>query len=161
MAYRNDSQNNGFDTRTMDVYGYSFPILAGKTLESITLPANADIKILAMDLVFQPKSSGLANGSNLAGSTGTTSVASNTGTTAGETVGASGSETTTTTASSEPTTTTQKPPAERKGRSARSAPRKAVPTHLPRQKVQEGRRRTIRVATDRGKPAVDAENGIR
>ena len=51
MSYRNYSQNNGLQTLTMYAYGYSLPITPGKTLQSVTLPANADIKILSMDLV--------------------------------------------------------------------------------------------------------------
>ena len=51
MSYRNYSQNNGLQTLTMYAYGYSLPITPGKTLQSVTLPANADINILSMDLV--------------------------------------------------------------------------------------------------------------
>ena len=51
MSYRNYSLNNGLQTLTMYAYGYSLPITPGKTLQSVTLPANADIKILSMDLV--------------------------------------------------------------------------------------------------------------
>jgi hypothetical protein len=51
MSYRNYSQNNGLQTLTMYAYGYSLPITPGKTLQSVTLPANTDIKILSMDLV--------------------------------------------------------------------------------------------------------------
>jgi len=51
MSYRNYSQNNGLQTLTLYAYGYSLPITVGKTLQSVTLPANADIKILSMDLV--------------------------------------------------------------------------------------------------------------
>jgi len=51
MSYRNYSQNNGLQTLTMYAYGYSFPITVGKTLQNITLPGNADIKILSIDLV--------------------------------------------------------------------------------------------------------------
>src|SRR5208337_1103937 len=51
MSYRNYSQNNGLQTLTMYAYGYSLPLTVGKTLQSITLPANADIKILSMDMV--------------------------------------------------------------------------------------------------------------
>src|SRR5271165_1407416 len=51
MSYRNYSQNNGLQTLTMYAYGYSLPLTPGKTLQSVTLPANADIKILSMDLV--------------------------------------------------------------------------------------------------------------
>ena len=50
MSYRNYSQNNGLQTLTMYAYGYSLPITPGKTLQSVTLPANADINILSMDL---------------------------------------------------------------------------------------------------------------
>ncbi len=168
MDYRNSTQDggNGRDARSMFVYGYSFELDTSKQVVSVTLPGNSDIKILAMDLVNQPTLSGLANGSNLAGSTGTTSEASNTGTTTGEPFGASASETTTTansetttTANSE-TTTTQKPPAARKGWPSRPARRKVLPIHRPPQQVRDGRH-TIHVAAERGKPAVDAENGIR
>jgi hypothetical protein len=51
MSYRNYSQNNGLQTLPMYAYGYSLPITAGKTLQSVTLPGDGDIKILAMDLV--------------------------------------------------------------------------------------------------------------
>jgi len=51
MSYRNYSQNNGLQTLTMYAYGYSLPITPGKTLQSVTLPTNADIYILSMDLV--------------------------------------------------------------------------------------------------------------
>jgi hypothetical protein len=51
MSYRNYSQNNGLDTRAMYAYGYILPIPAGKTLQSVTLPTNANIMILSMDLV--------------------------------------------------------------------------------------------------------------
>ena len=51
MSYRNYSQNNGLQTLTIYAYGYSLPITPGKTLQSVTLPSNADINILSMDLV--------------------------------------------------------------------------------------------------------------
>src|SRR5208282_1778374 len=51
IPYRNYSQNNGFQSVTMYLYGYSMPVTTGKTLESVTLPSDSDIKILAMDLI--------------------------------------------------------------------------------------------------------------
>ncbi len=51
MTYRNGSQNNSLQSLTLYVYAHNFPIAAGKTLASITLPGNLDIKILAMDLI--------------------------------------------------------------------------------------------------------------
>ncbi|MGC8641638.1 MAG: hypothetical protein ACP5XB_17365 [Isosphaeraceae bacterium] len=79
MTYRNAtvSGGNGRDTRTMYLYGYSFPIAAGEQVFSITLPTNPDIKVFAMNLVY-----GTTQGSP-ARSAGLTGPASNTGTTLG------------------------------------------------------------------------------
>src|SRR5208282_3605860 len=69
MSYRNYSQNNGFQTLTMYVYGYSLPITAGKTLQRVTLPSNADIKILAMDLIAPQSQINLGGQYNMDGLT--------------------------------------------------------------------------------------------
>ena len=52
MGYRNFNQDggNGRDTRSLFVYGYSFALDPTKTVLSVTLPNNSDIKILAMNL---------------------------------------------------------------------------------------------------------------
>jgi hypothetical protein len=50
MVYR-DLSNGTQDDRTFYIYGYSMSLMAGKTVKSITLPNNADVKILAMTLV--------------------------------------------------------------------------------------------------------------
>ncbi|HEY7310071.1 MAG TPA: choice-of-anchor Q domain-containing protein [Gemmataceae bacterium] len=49
MAYR-DSSNGGRVNRTTYVYGYSFTINSGKTVQSITLPNDPSVNILAMNL---------------------------------------------------------------------------------------------------------------
>src|SRR5208337_3193455 len=48
-AYRNES-NGGQDDRTFNVYRYSFTLNSGKQVESITLPDNGNVEILAMDV---------------------------------------------------------------------------------------------------------------
>ena len=52
MSYRNSNQDggNGRDMRSLFVYGYSFALDPTKTVLSVTLPNNSDIKILAMSL---------------------------------------------------------------------------------------------------------------
>jgi hypothetical protein len=50
LAYR-DLAGGGRDTRTFHVYGYSLRLLPGKTVQSIRLPNNGNVKILAMSLV--------------------------------------------------------------------------------------------------------------
>src|SRR5271165_2597438 len=52
MGYRNFNQGggNGRETRSLFVYGYSFALDPTKTVLSVTLPNNSDIKILAMNL---------------------------------------------------------------------------------------------------------------
>jgi len=79
MGYRNYNQGggNGRDTRTMYVYGYSLALNSSKLVSSITFPSDGSIKILAMDLVYQPSQVSLGNNYNLVGLT------SNTGTTPG------------------------------------------------------------------------------
>ena len=47
------SANNGLQLLTMYLYGYSLPITPGKTLQSVQLPNDPDIKILAMAMVYQ------------------------------------------------------------------------------------------------------------
>lgn len=49
MAYRNTS-NGGRDNRTFNLYGYAFATNAAKTVKSITLPSNAQVKVLAIGL---------------------------------------------------------------------------------------------------------------
>jgi len=46
-AYRNTS-TGGRDNRTFNLYGYAFATNAAKTVKSITLPINAQVKILAI-----------------------------------------------------------------------------------------------------------------
>ncbi len=46
-AYRNTS-NGGRETGTYDVYGYSLAVDPTKTVESITLPSNNNVKVLAI-----------------------------------------------------------------------------------------------------------------
>jgi len=76
MGYRNDSPSggNGRDTRTMYVYGYSFPLNSSKLVSSITLPNDGSIKILAMDLVYQPSQVSLSNNYNIVGITSDTAT---------------------------------------------------------------------------------------
>ncbi|HEY3974211.1 MAG TPA: hypothetical protein VGM18_14490 [Candidatus Sulfotelmatobacter sp.] len=50
MAYRN-FDNGTKDNRTFNLYEYQFPLNATKTLESITLPNNADVLVLAATLL--------------------------------------------------------------------------------------------------------------
>ena len=50
MPYR-DGSNGGTGAGPFYVYGYSFSLNASKTLESITLPIDSNLEILAMDLV--------------------------------------------------------------------------------------------------------------
>ena len=50
MAYRNTS-SGGQDKRTFRLYGYSFTLNPGKTVQSLTLPSNANVKLLAVTLV--------------------------------------------------------------------------------------------------------------
>jgi hypothetical protein len=49
MAYR-DTSSGGRDSRTFHVYGYSLSLPPGKTVRSITLPNNGNVKILALSL---------------------------------------------------------------------------------------------------------------
>jgi len=51
MAYRNTS-TGGRDNRTFNLYGYSFATNRAKTIKSITLPSNAQVKILAIGLLL-------------------------------------------------------------------------------------------------------------
>jgi len=51
MNYR-DVSNGTKDNRTFYVYGYSFELNATKTITSITLPNQDNVKILAINLVF-------------------------------------------------------------------------------------------------------------
>jgi TIR domain-containing protein len=47
MAYR-DTSEGGRDDRPFNLYGYSFATSAGKTVKSITLPSNPQVKVLAI-----------------------------------------------------------------------------------------------------------------
>ncbi len=49
-AYRVTS-SGGTDNRTFNVYGYSFAINSAKTVQSITLPNNANVIVLSLDLI--------------------------------------------------------------------------------------------------------------
>jgi hypothetical protein len=60
MAYRDvGTSTNAYSGQTVNVYGYGFPLNSAKTVASLTLPANANIKALAMSLLTT--SSGLLN----------------------------------------------------------------------------------------------------
>ena len=50
MGYRNTSSGSK-DNRTFYLYGYSLPLNSSKTLQSIRLPNNANVEILALSLV--------------------------------------------------------------------------------------------------------------
>ena len=50
MAYR-DLSNGTQDNRTFYLYGYSFALNSAKTVSSLTLPNQANIKVLAIDLL--------------------------------------------------------------------------------------------------------------
>ena len=49
MPYR-DLSNGTKDNRTFYVYGYSFSLNATKTVSSITLPNDANVKLLSVTL---------------------------------------------------------------------------------------------------------------
>ncbi len=49
LAYR-DLASGGRDSHTFHVYGYSLSLLAGKTVQSIRLPGNGNVEILALSL---------------------------------------------------------------------------------------------------------------
>jgi RHS repeat-associated protein len=51
MSYRNNA-NGTRDTRSVYLYGYSFALNPTKTVQSITLPNNGNVVILALDLTF-------------------------------------------------------------------------------------------------------------
>jgi hypothetical protein len=50
MAYR-VTASGGTDKRTFNLYGYSFALNSAKTIQSLTLPANRDVVVLAVDLL--------------------------------------------------------------------------------------------------------------
>ena len=50
MAYR-DLSNGTPDNRTFFLYGYSFALNSAKTVRSLTLPNDADVELLAIDLL--------------------------------------------------------------------------------------------------------------
>jgi hypothetical protein len=47
MADRLNS-NGTVDSRTFYIYGYRFPLTSGKTIKSVTLPANRNVVILGV-----------------------------------------------------------------------------------------------------------------
>src|SRR5262249_4916565 len=49
MSYRNIN-NGGSDARTFYVYGFSFALNSSKTVQSITLPGDGNVEILAITL---------------------------------------------------------------------------------------------------------------
>ena len=49
-AYRNTS-NGGRDSGTFNVYGYSFAVDSTKTVDSITLPNDTNVDVLAIDVL--------------------------------------------------------------------------------------------------------------
>jgi hypothetical protein len=49
MSYR-DTSSGGRDNRTFDLYGYAFATNTAKTVKSITLPSDAQVKVLAIGL---------------------------------------------------------------------------------------------------------------
>ena len=50
MSYR-DLYNGTRDSRSHYLYGYSFTLNATKTVSSITLPNDANVEVLAIDLL--------------------------------------------------------------------------------------------------------------
>ena len=49
LAYR-DLSGGTADNRMFHIYGYSLSLSAGKTVKSVTLPSNGNVKILALSL---------------------------------------------------------------------------------------------------------------
>lgn len=47
MSYRN-TNNGGRDSRTFHLYNYAFALNSAKTVQSVVLPANANVQVLAM-----------------------------------------------------------------------------------------------------------------
>jgi alpha-L-fucosidase 2 len=47
LAYRNEA-NGGETTYTTYIYGYTIPVTSGLTVESITLPANSNVRVLGI-----------------------------------------------------------------------------------------------------------------
>jgi hypothetical protein len=50
MSYR-DTNNGGRDSRTFHLYNYAFALNSAKTVQSVVLPSNANVEVLAMTLV--------------------------------------------------------------------------------------------------------------
>jgi hypothetical protein len=50
MSYR-DTSSGGRDSRTFNLYGYSFALNNAKTVKSVTLPSNSDVEVVALTLV--------------------------------------------------------------------------------------------------------------
>ena len=69
MPYRNRATNNGQDLRSMYLYGYTLPLVPGKIAQSLQLPVNGNIKILAMDLLGPRPQVSLSSSYNLVGLT--------------------------------------------------------------------------------------------
>jgi hypothetical protein len=59
MAYR-DLSGGTTDPRTFDLYGYSFTLNRAKTVKSITLPNNANVKVVAVTLIPVASTNALA-----------------------------------------------------------------------------------------------------
>jgi autotransporter-associated beta strand protein len=59
MAYR-DTGGGGEDTQTTYVYGYKFGLTSGKTVQSLTLPSDSKLDVLAIDLVPAVPAPGIA-----------------------------------------------------------------------------------------------------
>jgi hypothetical protein len=49
-AYR-DIGNGTLDNRTFNVYGYTFSVNSSKTIASLTLPDNTNVRLLGIELL--------------------------------------------------------------------------------------------------------------
>jgi hypothetical protein len=76
MAYRL-TPTGAIDNRTFYLYGYSFTINSVKTVQSITLPNDRDVVVLAVDLSNTPVSSTTPVSVNLAAVDNVTGIANN------------------------------------------------------------------------------------
>jgi hypothetical protein len=66
MPYR-DNAGGGMDNTTVYVYQYSFAVNPLKQLQSLTLPSNSNVEVLAVDLTPAPLPVGLAGSFNRTG----------------------------------------------------------------------------------------------
>jgi hypothetical protein len=66
MPYR-DTAGGGMDNRTFQVYAYSFTLNPFKQVQSITLPGDGNVEVLAIDLTPAPLSVGLSGAFNRVG----------------------------------------------------------------------------------------------